>query len=122
MAQHPPKGFVVLWTTGFNSNDYMPSANRQRLAILIPRADVATLSKLKGTLARRTQIGVGENLGRIISNCIAYGGHYAFIDQADWELLCTMETFDHIYPTEKLDNTALYDIRVSKGPWKADIM
>ncbi|KAF8536107.1 hypothetical protein BDD12DRAFT_891012 [Trichophaea hybrida] len=122
MIQHSPKGLVVFWTAGFSGDDYKPPDTYQTWAVLIPHAEVATLDKVKDTIARRTQLGVRDNLSYIITNYVAYSNPYAHIDHGDWEMLCAMEAFDHIYPTVRLDNTLSYHIRVSKRLWKVDTM
>jgi hypothetical protein len=43
MTKHPPKGFVILWTGKFHGRNYEVSEVGERLAVLIPRFEVATL-------------------------------------------------------------------------------
>lgn len=57
----------------------------------------------------------------IITNCVAYCNCLAYIDQNDWEMMCAMEAFDHIYVDDDFGEFVGYDIRVSKGPWKVDM-
>lgn len=56
---------------------------------------------------------------KIITNYIAYDNTLARIEKKDWEEMCKIEAFDHIYiDSEPELNHRGYDILVSKGPWK----
>jgi len=61
-----------------------------------------------------------HEISYIITNIVAYGNILAHIEKTDWERMCKIEAFDHIYVDE--DSTDyIYDIRVSKGPWKVEL-
>jgi hypothetical protein len=60
-------------------------------------------------------------LDKIITNYIAYDNILARIEKKDWEKMCKIEAFDHIYIDDCTEsNSDGFDIRVSKGPWKVD--
>jgi hypothetical protein len=58
---------------------------------------------------------------KIITNYIAYDNILAHIEKKDWEKMCKIEAFDHIYIDSVPEGDCLgCDIRVSKGPWKVN--
>lgn len=79
------------------------------------------------------------SLDSVITDCIAYGNGLTHIEETDWETMCEMEAFDHIYVGEggttrppryppgivpPMSGTfgmiLYYEIRVSHGPWKVN--
>jgi hypothetical protein len=61
-------------------------------------------------------------LNRILTNCVAYRDILTNIKEQDWDVLCAMDAFDHIYVgSVTIGSHKCYDIRVSKGPWRVDL-
>jgi len=61
-------------------------------------------------------------LDRILTNCVAYRDILARIKEQDWDVMCTMEAFDHIYVGSVAHAIfKSFEIRVSKGPWRVDL-
>ncbi|KAF8536106.1 hypothetical protein BDD12DRAFT_912346 [Trichophaea hybrida] len=134
MTKHPPTGFVVLWTGRFYADKIPEAGDHKDLAVLIPRSEVATLQKaeeaflkrikwfkeLQGSFGPDAELEICLDHVDIITNCIAYGDCLAHIETTDWEMMCAMEAFDHIYVSRCQQAMNVYHIRVSKGPWKVD--
>jgi len=64
------------------------------------------------------------SLDSVITDCIAYGNGLTHIEKKDWETMCEMAAFDHIYVGEVTGGGTTrppadlnYEIRVSHGPW-----
>lgn len=104
----------------------MPCTRVRRVANCIQKAIETFLARIKWLDKIVCKDNMDIWFDKIITNYIAYDNILARIEKKDWEKMCKIEAFDHIYIDDEPEGGCIagcigYDIRVSKGPWKVKL-